>query len=190
MKKILILTSGCMIMLACSNQQKTDSDTKAASATTDSSTAKPQAPAEFADAKYVDMGKRNLSAFEKGDVDGWLADFSDNAVFLWSAGDSLAGKAAITNYWKNRRANVIDSIKFTNDIWLPVKVNKSQQQGYDLPGVWLFSWYQVNVKYKNAKKLQFWVHNAYHFDASDKVDRAAQFIDRAPINAAIAAAKK
>jgi hypothetical protein len=51
MKKLFILTSGCMIMLACNNQQKTDSDTKAASATTDSSTAKPQPPAEFADAK-------------------------------------------------------------------------------------------------------------------------------------------
>jgi hypothetical protein len=185
MKKIFILTSGCMIMLACNNQQKTDSDTKA-SATTDSSAAKPQPPAEFADAKYVDMGKRNLAAFENGDVDGWLSDFADNAVFLWSAGDSLAGKKAITDYWKNRRANVIDSIKFTDDIWVPLKVNTPQRQGRDVQGVWLLVWYQVNVKYKNGKKLQFWVHNDYHYDANDKVDRAVQYIDRAPINAAIA----
>src|SRR5215470_5867382 len=99
MKKILILTTGCMIMLACNNQ-KTDSDTKAA-ATADSSTAKPQPPAEFADAKYVEMGKATLGAFEKGDVDAWLKDFADNSVFLWSSGDSLAGKSAITDYWKN-----------------------------------------------------------------------------------------
>ena len=188
MRKIFILISGCMLMLACNNQQKTDSDTKAASATTDSSTAKPQQQAEFADAKYVEMGKATLGAFEKGDVDAWLKDFADNAVFLWSSGDSLAGKQAITDYWKNRRANVIDSIKFSNDIWLPIKVN-TPQRGPDIPGVWLFSWYQVNVKYKNGKKLQFWVHNAYHFDANDKVDRSAQFIDRAPINAALAAKK-
>lgn len=189
MKKILILAAGCMIMLACSNQQKTDSGTKAAGATTDSSATKPQPPAEFADTKYVEMGKATLGAFEKGDVDAWLKDFTDNAVFLWSSGDSLAGKPAITDYWKNRRANVIDSIKFSNDIWLPIKINKSQVEGADRPGVWLLSWYQVNVKYKNGKKLQFWVHNDYHYDANDKVDRAIQYIDRAPINAALAAKK-
>jgi hypothetical protein len=189
MKKTLILISGCMIMLACNNQQKSDSDAKVAEATSDSSTAKTQPPAEFADAKYVEMGKATLGAFEKGDVDAWLKDFADNAVFQWSAGDSLAGKPAISNYWKNRRANVIDSIKFSNDIWLPIKINKSQVEGADRPGTWLLSWYQVNVKYKNGKKLQFWVHNDYHFDASDKIDRAIQYIDRAPINAAMAAKK-
>ncbi|TMI81527.1 MAG: nuclear transport factor 2 family protein [Bacteroidetes bacterium] len=188
MKKILILTSGCMIMLACNNQQKTDADTKSAAATTDSSTTKTQPQSEFADPKYTDMGKRMLTQFESGDVDGWANNFADNAVYLWSAGDSLAGKKAITDYWKTRRATVIDSIKFTNDIWLPLKVN-TPQKGPDLPGVWLLSWYQVNVKYKNGKKLQFWVHNDFHYDANDKVDRTVQYIDRAPINAALAAKK-
>lgn len=186
MKKILILTSGCMIMLACNNQQKSDTETKAGATTTDSSTAKPAS--EFADAKYVDMGKRMLAQFESGDVDGWVNNFADNAVYQWSAGDSLAGKKAITDYWKNRRATVIDSIKFTNDIWLPLKVN-TPQKGPDLPGIWLLNWYQVNVKYKNGKQLQFWIHSDLHFDANDKVDRAIQYIDRAPINAALAAKK-
>ena len=169
-----------MIVLACNNQQKTDRDTKMASATDSTGTKK---QAEFADAKYVDMGKASLSAFEKGDVDSWMSGFADNAVYLWSSGDSLVGKKAIADYWKNRRAGVIDSIKFTNDIWLPIKVN-TPQKGPDMPGVWLMSWYQVNVRYKTGKSLQFWVHNDMHYDASDKVDRAIQYIDRAPINAA------
>ena len=183
MKKILIFTSGCIILLACNNAQ-TDTEPKVASGMKDSSTVKQQS--EFADPKYSDLGKTALSAFEKGDIDGWLSNFADNAVYFWSSGDSLAGKTAIANYWKNRRANVIDSIKFTNDIWLPLKIN-TPQKGPDVPGIWLLNWYQVNVKYKNGKKLQFWVHNDFHFDSTDKIDRAVQYIDRAPINAALAA---
>jgi len=76
--------------------------------------------------------------FESGDMDGWMINFADTAIYNWSAGDSLVGKKAIMDYWKNRRTNVIDSIKFTNDIWLPLKVN-TPQRGPDVPGVWLLS---------------------------------------------------
>ena len=31
-----------------------------------------------------------------------------------------------------------------------------------------------------------WIHTDYHFDANDKIDQVVQYIDRAPINAAIA----
>jgi hypothetical protein len=41
------------------------------------------------------------------------------------------------------------------------------------------------VKYKNGKKLAFWVHTDYHYDANNKIDRAVQYIDRAPINSAL-----
>ena len=180
MKKILIFAAGCILLLACNNEKKTDSDTEKMSSA-DSSTKKQQA--EFADAKYTDWGKNNLSAFEKGDIDTWMNSFADNAVYLWSAGDSLAGKKAIADYWKNRRMNVIDSIKFSNDIWIPIKVN-TPQRGPDLPGVWLLSWYQVDAKYKTGKKLTFWTHTDFHYDNNDKIDRAIQYIDRAPINEA------
>jgi hypothetical protein len=105
-------------------------------------------------------------------------------MYRWSSGDSLAGKAAIAAYWKERRAKVIDSIQFSNDIWLPLKVNQPQK-GPDIPGIWLLGWYQVNVKYKNGKKLQFWVHTDLHYNSSDKIDLAIQYIDRAPINKAL-----
>jgi hypothetical protein len=29
-----------------------------------------------------------------------------------------------------------------------------------------------------------WIHTDIHFDANDKIDRAIQYIDRVPINAA------
>ena len=142
------------------------------------------AQAEFADVKYTTMGKQMMQQLEAGNIDRWVNNFADNAVYTWSSGDSLAGKTAIADYWKNRRANVVDSIHFSNDIWVPLKVIEPQR-GPDVPGVWLLSWNQVNVKYKNGKKLQFWVHTDYHYDANNKIDRAVQYIDRAPINAAL-----
>jgi ketosteroid isomerase-like protein len=60
---------------------------------------------EFADAKYAERGK-SLRRFNKGDMDAWMAEFADNAVY-WNSGDSLVGKPAIDKYWRNRRANVL-----------------------------------------------------------------------------------
>jgi hypothetical protein len=178
MKKILMgfILSG--ILLACNNS-KTESEQPMVK---DASDTKPQ-PAEFADTKYTEMGKQYMQKFQEGDIAGWAEMFADDAVYAWSSGDSLVGKKAITDYWSNRRNTVIDSIQFSNDIWLPIKINQPQK-GPDQPGNWLLNWYQVNVKYKTGKKLQFWVHTDYHFNASDKVERAIQYIDRAPIKEA------
>ncbi len=140
-------------------------------------------PSEFADARYMEIGKQLMKNFEPGNIDEYGQMFADNAVYLWSAGDSLSGKKAIVDYWKDRRMNVIESIQLSNDIWLPIKINKPQQ-GIDLPGIWLLSWHQVNANYKNGKSLQFWVHTDYHFDSNNKVDRVVQYMDRAHINAA------
>lgn len=179
MKRILL---GCILsvmLIACNNSSTTADNTMVKS---DSST-KTTPPAEFADTKYADWGKQAMQKFESGDIEAWAGMFADNAVYMWSAGDSLAGKKAIIDYWKNRRGNVIDSIHFSNDIWLPIKINQPQK-GPDMPGIWLLNWYQVNTTYKSGKKLQFWVHTDYHYDNNDKVDRAIQYIDKAPINAA------
>ena len=175
-------------LLSC-NQQKSaeqptgkDASTTVKDASADNNNGKPM-QAEFADAKYTDMGKQMMEQFEAGNIDAYAQHLSDNVVYLWSAGDSLAGKQAVANYWKNRFANTIEKLDLSNDIWLPIKVN-TPQRGPDMPGVWLISWHQVNAKYRNGKSINLWTHIDYHFDANDKVDRIIQYIDRAPINAA------
>lgn len=182
MKKILFCAFACSAFVACSNQQPADE--KSTTATTTATETKPQA-AEFADAKYADIGKKGLSALSSGDIDAWMNDFADGAKYYWNAGDSLIGKAAIAAYWKTRRTTVIDSMSYKNDIWLPVRVNEPQQK-VQSPGVWLLGWYQVQAKYKNGKRMSQWIHTDYHFDANDKIDQVIQYIDRAPINAALA----
>ncbi|MBS4066247.1 MAG: nuclear transport factor 2 family protein [Chitinophagaceae bacterium] len=180
MRKLsLWMLASILLLFACNNEEKKEDASTAPS----TSETKPQ-PAEFADAKYSQMGKNGIAQLSSGDIDGWAANWADNIVWQWNNGDSVAGKAAVVAYWKERRTNVIDSISFNQDIWLPVKVNTPQQN--EEAGVWLLSWYGVNAKYKTGKRMIQWIHTAQHFDANDKVDRVIQYLDRTPINAAMA----
>lgn len=184
MKQLLTLATGCCFLLAsCNNQPAKPAMDTSKDTTTMAKESKPS-QSEFADERYVEMGKKALGQLSSGDMDAWIDGYADNAVYRWSSGDSLAGKTAIASYWKERRAKVIDSLHFSNDIWLPIKVNRPQQ-GPDVPGIWLLGWYQVNVTYKNGKKLMFWVHTDLHYNINDKIDIAIQYIDRAPINKAL-----
>lgn len=182
MKQNFLLAISLVLMAACNSSS---TENKQQDSTASSSEAKQQ-PAEFADQKYTDIGKKAMAAMSSGDIDSWVSMFADNAKYYWNSGDSLIGKAAISDYWKNRRTKVIDSISFKYDMWLPIKVNEPQQP-MQTPGVWLLNWYQVTSKYKNGKTMSQWIHNDYHFDANDKVDEVIQYLDRAPINAALAA---
>jgi len=183
MKKLLSWMFGCCLLFSCTNSTKEPS-AKDTTAMGPSASTNPPPQMEFADARYMEMGKKALQQFESGDITAWMEGYADDAVYIWSAGDSLAGKAAIANYWKERRGKVIDSLQFANDIWLPVKVNRPQK-GPDMPGNWLLSWYEVHVKYKNGSRLVFWVHSDIHYNSADKIDRVIQYIDRAPINKAL-----
>ena len=180
MKKSFLLVAAYVLLAAC-NTANTEKQQEPAAASPDAT----QQPAEFADASYADIGKKALTAMSGGDMDTWMSMFADNAKYYWNGGDSLIGKAAINDYWRKRRTEVIDSISFVNDIWLPVKINQPQQ-AVQMAGVWLLSWYQISAKYKNGKTMSQWVHNDFHFDADKKIDQVIQYIDRAPINAALA----
>jgi SnoaL-like domain len=176
----LVLALFCSVALLACNKPKEE-------------VAAPVAPAEppqaeIGDAKYAEVGKQGLAALSSGDIDSWMNSFADNAKYYFSGGDSLIGKDAIAAYWKDRRTNVIDKMEFTNDIYTPLKVNRPQK-GPDRAGVWLLTWFQASVTYKNGQSLMFWVHNDYHFDANDKIDVVVQYVDTAPIQAALAKKK-
>jgi hypothetical protein len=183
MRKAIIPLLCAGLLFACGDHKEADKAIVKDATTAAPATDKPQAT-EFADPKFMDMGKQYMSLLSAGKIDEWAAQFDENAVYQWSSGDSLTGRQAITNYWKERMGKVIDKISFTNDIWLPVKVNQPQR-GPDMPGVWLMNWEQVDVTYKNGKRLQFWVHNDFHYNDAGKIDRVVQYLDRAPINAAL-----
>ena len=166
-------------LISCSPQKPAESADEGMAA----DTTKAAEPAEFADTRYMDLGKKMLAQFASGDIDGYMANFADNAVYQWNNGDSIAGKAVITDFWKKRRGEVIDSISFTNQIFLPVKVNKPQST--EPTGIYLLSWYQTHAKYKTGKSMTQGMHAVIHFDANDKIDFVYQYRDNALIEAAM-----
>jgi ketosteroid isomerase-like protein len=177
MKKILLIVCCFSLFVSCKKEEVKEPDSVIA--TNDTVTK----PADFADSKYAEIGKKTLADMEKGDMDSWMDIYADNAVYVWNSGDSLVGKPAIASYWKQRRANVIETITFKDAIWLPIMVNKPQS--IEAKGVWLLAWYKTTAKYRNGKEMTQWIHTDYHFDSNDKVDRVVQYIDKAVINAAM-----
>jgi hypothetical protein len=176
MRKLLLPFLGLVLLIACNNEKPADNkeSTEAGSTATASN-----APIAFADMKYADIAGKGIDALSAGNVESWMNDFADNAVYQWNNGDSLVGKNAIADYWKKRRTEVLDSINFTNRIFLPVNVYKPQS--VEQPGIWVLSWYQTNAKYKTGKRMVQWIHTDLHFNANDKIDRVIQYLDRMPI---------
>lgn len=156
-------------------------------ATTPAEEPKPQ-PIEFADAKYSDICKQSLTALASKDVDAFVSSMAENSIYRFNSGDSIVGKAAITTYWKDRMTNAIDKLEFSNDIWLSLKVNESTQ-GVNT-GNWVLGWFQVTASYVTGKSMSQNIHTLYHFNGNGKIDEVIQYMDRAPINAAMIKAKK
>jgi hypothetical protein len=107
MKRLLSVLMGGTLLWSCAQPKEQEA------------VAPPEPKAlEFADAKYIDMSREGMTKLAEGNVDAYLNNFADNAVYQWNNGDSIVSKQAILDYWKDRRANVIDTITFTNEAWM------------------------------------------------------------------------
>lgn len=182
MKKLFGLLLCSALLFSCGDSPKTEEKTESK---TGPDVSAASGDYEVGDTKFVDIAKKHIAHLESGDIDSWMIDFADNAIYRWNNFDSLTGKVAITDYWKKRRTDAIDSMSFSKDIWMPVKVNVSQAEGHRT-GNYVLCWYVVTAKYKTGKTMSQRIHTVFHFDASDKVDFVSQYLDRAPINAAMA----
>lgn len=177
MKKLFLCVLVVSLFVSCKKETATESGTAPTVA------AETDAPLAFADAKYTAMGKESLAALSKGDMDTWMANYADNAKYYWNSGDSLVGKPAIDAYWRDRRNNLIETITFTNDIWIPLQVNKLENVNTN--GIWLLGWYKTTAKYKGGKTMSQYIHTDFHFNQDGKIDEVHQYVDRASINAAL-----
>jgi hypothetical protein len=176
MKKIISLIFVAAILFACNNETK-----KADAPATDTKSETGKAPVELInDSNLINSVKAAFTAFENKDIEGYTANLADNVMFRWSGGDSLVGKQAVKDYYTGR-FNIIDNIKYSNHIFLPIMANVSPNGGATAAGKWMLTWFQTNVKYKNGKSIVFWAHNAQHYNDAGKIDVFAQYIDRHPI---------
>lgn len=175
MKKFLSVVFISSVLIACNNEKAAET-----AAAPEVKADKAAAPVELImDSNLVNTAKAAFTAFENKDIEGYTANLADNVMFRWSGGDSLPGKQAVKDYYAGR-FNIIDNIKFSDHIFLPVMANVSPN-GVVPGGKWMLSWYKVNVKYKNGKAIMFWAHNTQHYNDAGKIDQFNQYIDRHPI---------
>lgn len=134
-------------------------------------------PIEIGDNRLVDYAMEGLQAMSDQSSEAFVSRFTDDAVYIFNAGDTIKGKAAIQAYWQGRM-DVIEAISFDNHLWLPVTVNESP----DVPtGDWLLAWFKVDASYTSGGSMSQWIHTTYHFTANDEIDMIIQYLDRVPI---------
>jgi hypothetical protein len=179
MKKFLLGVFISVFIISCSDKKE---EKAAPTETTVSSTETPKTGDQLLPMSETEGVKKGLIAFSKGDIEGMTADYADTARQLWSSLDSLVGKKAIQDYYKSRWA-IIDSLNFSDFVIVPLKMVE-QQTPMVQTGKWVLAWSFAHVKYKNGKKIDFWVHNVYHYNSADKIDFVGQYLDRQPIVAA------
>lgn len=176
MKKTFIMAACCCMLLAC-NEKKEDNKLDEGNKTDmPADTKKPSM--EMLEMSVGDMVKNSFAAFSKADIEGMTANFADSIRYTWSNGDSLIGKKAVQDYWK-KRWEIIDSLQFSEHIVVPMQANEAQSQ-YAPTGKWILFWTMVNTKYKNSKKLTFWLHSVNHLNDAGKIDFVGNYYDRHP----------
>jgi ketosteroid isomerase-like protein len=134
------------------------------------------APVETGDSAKANLCKASYAALIAGNVDQFAKDMSNDAIFVWNSGDSLVGKAAILEYWKDRRANVIDKLEIRDDVWLPLKVNKLT----NLPsGEYVMMWANLTSIYQfGGRPAVQRFHQVYRFNREGKIDYVEHYLDR------------
>lgn len=135
------------------------------------------APVEIGNNEHIAMAQEGLQAMVNQDHEAFVAKFTDDALYIFNSGDTIAGKPAITEYWQERM-EVIETIEFSNDLWLPIKVNESEDVAL---GKYLFAWFDVKASYTSGGEMSQNIHTVYHFTENNEIDLVIQYIDRLSI---------
>jgi hypothetical protein len=146
---------------------------------------KDEPPIGIADPKYSEMARGILISLCKGDLDGFIKSYTDDATYRWNFGDSLVGRQAIYDYWNERRSAVIDTITFKNEAWLAIIANHPPE--HIQPGVYVLHWADFKVDYINGSSLNMNIHTVFGFNEQGQVVSTLQYLDRSLIADALMA---
>jgi hypothetical protein len=163
MKKFIVLMI-CYGLLAC-NQ------------------AKDEPPISIADPKYIDMSRNILTSLCKGDIDEFIKNYAVDAKYRWNYGDSLVGRKAIYDYWKERRTSAIDTIIFKNETWLAIKAYNPPK--HIPPGIYVLNWSDFTVTYSDGISVNSNIHTVFGFNSQDSLMSTRQYLDRSLITEAL-----
>ncbi len=130
--------------------------------------------------KYVPELRNAMEAMGQGDIGAFTSVMSDDVVYMFNHLDSLVGKQAVNDWWQDRFDNDLQSVSFSQNIWLSLDVEEPRYPTVQ-PGDYVMLWTLVTGTYSTGKTMTQFIHIVYHFNDAGKVDRVTQFVDRVPI---------
>ena len=173
MKKLLFASIVSLLVMACSDKEKKDDDSKK------------DTEMKAAYEKNMASLKAGIAAFEKKDIEGWAASVADSAKWASPAyGDTVSTKA----HWK-------ESLQYYADNWNNIKMNNGNflpgidSSTHELDGsVRYYGYWDAVHKSGTATHISF--YGTYDFNKDNKVISGAEFFDVGGLMNAVAPKNK
>jgi ketosteroid isomerase-like protein len=139
---------------------------------------------EVASQEYADLAQKTLDLISEFDLETWKDYLADDVVWYWPDGDSetrhsIKGKEELIAWWKNWKETTDGQISFTNNTFLPIKVNTPSNY-YMLVGTGVLTYTDLTISIQ-GKSTSVRQHMVFMFDENKKINHALLYYDRTGI---------
>lgn len=174
----ILLKSGfviCALIFISCNENKTK----------DSVMAEQEIPMlEAASQEYADLAQKTLDLLSEFDLETWKEYLTDDVEWYWPDGNSetrhtIKGKEELITWWKNWKETTSGQMSFTNNTFLPIKVNTASNY-YKLVGTGVLAYTDLTISLQD-KSTSVRQHMVFMFDENKKISHALLYYDRTGI---------
>jgi len=139
---------------------------------------------EAASQEYADLAQKTLELLSEFDLETWKEYLADDVEWYWPDGNSetrhtIKGKEELITWWKNWKETTGGQMSFTNNTFLPIKVNKASNY-YKLVGTGVLAYTDLTISLQD-KSTSVRQHIVFMFDENKKISHALLYYDRTGI---------
>ncbi|MET6990832.1 nuclear transport factor 2 family protein [Sediminicola arcticus] len=139
---------------------------------------------EAASQEYADLAQKTLELLSEFDLETWKEYLADDVEWYWPDGNSetrntIKGKEELITWWKNWKETTGGQISFTNNTFLPIKINTASNY-YKLVGTGVLAYTDLTISLQD-KSTSVRQHIVFMFDENKKISHALLYYDRTGI---------
>lgn len=139
---------------------------------------------EVASQEYADLTQKTLDLLSEFDLETWKDYLADDIIWYWPDGNSetrhrINGKEELIAWWKNWKETTNGELSFTNNTFLPLKVNTPSNY-YKLVGTGVLAYTDLTISIQD-KSTSVRQHMVFMFDEDKKINHALLYYDRTGI---------
>ena len=139
---------------------------------------------ELASEEYSDLVQKTFDLLSEFDLETWQEYLADNVEWFWPDGNSetrhsIKGKDELVSWWKNWKETTSGELVFTNNSFLPLKINKPSNH-YKLVGTGVISYTDLTISIGD-KSTSVRQNIVFMFNNDKKISHALLYYDRTGI---------